>query len=73
MAEFSVQASSSEALHGKLLDIMLPPPGQKTKTLLAVANTLIEYCKTKSEDRSPIADKIDQQVTRLLQMLEQEH
>ena len=67
IAEFSIQPSGGETLYGEVdADF---PPGWKTRTLLDIANDLIAYCKATPTDRQPIANKIDQQATALLEQL----
>lgn len=67
IAEFSIQVSPSETLHGEIA--VEAPNGQKTKTLLDVANTLVDYCKATPADRPAIANKIDHEATALLDQL----
>jgi hypothetical protein len=69
IAEFSIQVSPSETLYGEIA--VEAPTGQKTKALSDLANTLVEYCKAKTTDRSEIGNRIDEESNRLLGLLKQ--
>jgi hypothetical protein len=69
IAEFSIQVSRGDTLYGET--VVEAPSGQKTKALLELANTLVEYCKAKGTDQPGIATRIDHQATELLEMLKQ--
>ena len=68
IAEFSIQLSQVQILYAELLEVE-SPRGPKTKMLVDLANTLVDYCKARKGDRGTIASKIDGRATQLLKML----
>jgi hypothetical protein len=68
VGEFSIQLSHAKVLYGEMSSIDFPA-GPKTKMLVDLANTLVNYCKAKPTARPAIARQIDRKATRLLGML----
>src|SRR5262245_30595005 len=71
IAEFSIQLPHDKILAGEF-PVELPS-GRKTRTLVELGDTLVDYCKAKSADRQTIAAKLERTATRLLETLKQEH
>jgi hypothetical protein len=71
IAEFSIQLPHGKTLYGEF-PVELPP-GRKTRMLVKLGDTLVDYCKAKPADRQTIAAKVERNATRLLEMLKQEH
>jgi hypothetical protein len=70
VAEFSIQVSHAEILYGETIDAdeLLR---ERTRALMDLARTLVDYSKAKQTDRAAIASKIDRKATRLLEMLKE--
>jgi hypothetical protein len=71
IAEFSIQWSHGKTLYGEF-PVELPS-GRKTRALIELGDTLINYCKAKPAHRQTIAAKFERDATRLLEILKQEH
>jgi hypothetical protein len=71
IAEFSIRLAHGETLYGEFAVEL--PPGQKTRRLVELGGTLVDYCKANSADRQTIAAKLDRNATRLFEMLKPEH
>lgn len=68
IAEFSIQLPHGQTLYGEVpVEV---PAGQRTRTLVELGNTLVDYCKAKSTDRTAIATKLEGKATSLLKILE---
>ncbi|HZS18917.1 MAG TPA: hypothetical protein VFA51_13400 [Candidatus Udaeobacter sp.] len=67
IGEFSLQLSPAKAIYGEMP--VEAPVGVKTKTLVDIANALIEYYKAKPATRADIATTIDSTTTELLSRL----
>jgi hypothetical protein len=68
VVEFSIQLSPARILYGETVEVDLLLR-RKTRVLVDLAKTLVNYCKAKQTDRAAIALKIDRKATRLLGML----
>lgn len=66
--EFWLEREDGRALFGEI-DTSIPPAGPKTKALLNLSRTLVDYCKAEPVKRPAFAAKINMQATELLSRL----
>jgi hypothetical protein len=68
LVDFSLERPNATQLSGEL-DVSIPPPGRKTKELVALARLLVSYCQANPAERPSIAKRIDHKANELLAAL----